>query len=471
MKVAFCITCKDRLQHLRLTLPCNLADNPDPERAKFVLLDYGSKDGLADFVRDEHGADIASGRLAYYRTEAAQFQMSHAKNLAHRCGVAEGGTILVNMDADNFTGVDFAYYLEQAFARHPHSFMWARMIQRCNALCAGGTCLLPKHHRSGHSSLPSDLNSLYPESEHPLSRGISGRIACTAQAFLKTGGYNEKYSAWWADDRDFNARLQKLGYAAREIDRRFLHAIHHSEKLRFREYPYANPGAYDVPVVPDPFTAVVNFGNVGVGAVTRNFCEDVSYLGRIPTRVFGVGMHKTATTSLAAALRILGFDSAHWETPRWARNIWCEMSEHGKSLTMERHYAVADFPITVLYRKLDAAYPGSKFILTIREENDWLRSVEMHWSDRNPHRASWDADCFSHRMHREVYGRQAFDAATMLARYRRHNAEVRAYFKDRPGDLLVLDERSGWAPLCAFLGKPVSAQPYPWENESVGRGE
>ena len=31
------------------------------------------------------------------------------------------------------------------------------------------------------------------------------------------------------------------------------------------------------------------------------------------------------------------------------------------------------------YAQLDRAFPGSKFILTVREKEAWLRSAEVHW--------------------------------------------------------------------------------------------
>jgi hypothetical protein len=50
----------------------------------------------------------------------------------------------------------------------------------------------------------------------------------------------------------------------------------------------------------------------------------------------------------------------------------------------------------------------------------------------------------------------------------RNNFEnrARAYFKDRPKDLLWLDIPSGqgWEKLCPFLGLPVRYDPFPWKN-------
>ena len=33
-----------------------------------------------------------------------------------------------------------------------------------------------------------------------------------------------------------------------------------------------------------------------------------------------------------------------------------------------------------------------------------------------------------------------------------------------PDQLLIWNVREGWKPLCAFLGKPIPAKPFPFEN-------
>lgn len=190
----------------------------------------------------------------------------------------------------------------------------------------------------------------------------------------------------------------------------------------------------------------------------------------IPTRIFGIGMHKTATTSLHEALKILGFDSFHWGKGE-APLIWQEMISLGRSKTLEQWYALSDLPIPLLYKELDKAYPGSKFILTVRDENDWLKSVERLWSyERNATRKLWDIYPFSNHIHTVLYGTKDFNAAVFLERYRRHNREVKEYFKDRPLDLLVFDIPAAgwyrWNELCWFLGVPVPDVPFPWGNRT-----
>ena len=300
-----------------------------------------------------------------------------------------------------------------------------------------------------------------------LPRGIMGRIVCTAKNFLKAGGYDEKFQDWSPDDKDFNLRLRLLGCEAVEIENEFLDAIRHNDKIRFREYPHAEREAeyYDTPRVHDKRSACVNGGNIGCGIVFRNWeFDDSIALRPIPTRIFGIGYQKTATTSLHHALDILGFESAHWKSAHWAKAIWQEMSRQGYSNTLEKSYALCDFPIALLYRQLDAAYPGSKFVLTVRDTKDWLDSVRAHWEPAiNKFRAGWDSDPFSNRVHHLAYGREDFDAETMAARYEAHNLEVRQYFRKRWSDLLVMNMSAGagWPELCSFLNQPKPNQEYP----------
>lgn len=431
--IAFCTTCKGRTQHLELTLPKNLADNHDYPHTKFIVLDYNSPDHLTQYLRS-FPAHIESGQLTVYQSQApGPFQMAHAKNMAHRCGILEGADILVNLDADNYTGQGFAHYIARKFRESEDIFLWAKMVRG------------------------------------EMTRGINGRIVVTRQEFLNVGGYDERYSTWSPDDKDFNLRLRRLGYRAEEIDPCYLHAVSHNDKMRFKEYKHVSAAGYgdndQSETVHSSTTTVVNWGKIGCGTVYRNFDLGTPIeLRPVPTRIFGIGMHKTATTSLHTALHILGVDSAHWKTAHWAKAIWMEMMEQGRSKTLERSYALSDLPITMLYKELDKAYPGSKFILTVRNEGSWLRSVENHWShERNPFRHQWSNDPFTHKAHKILYGQKGFDAALFLARYRRHNDEVKEYFKDRPGDLLILDMDNGhgWPELCGFLGVPVPEVPYP----------
>lgn len=441
MRVALTTTCKGRLNHLSLTLPKNLADRGSHADAVNVVLDYNDRDGLGDYIQRAHSRDLDSGALVYYRTEDPEkFAMAHAKNMAHRCGLLEGGQIIVNVDADNWCGQDFPHYVNRRFVEADQNYEAVFLGTRGN-------------HRG-----PGDLTRV------KTPPGCFGRIAVSRDAFRQSGGYDEVFSGWSPDDKDFAMRVANLGYGWRQIHPSYLSAIKHGTGLRFKDYEH-NEFDETETLTNRQHMRVTNYGNVGTGVVFRNFSSDPIELKPLPTRIFGVGLHKTGTTSLAQAFRILGYDAAHWESPHWARYVWDEMLESGTSRTLEMHYALCDLPIPLLYRHLDQGYPNSKFILTLRDEDAWIKSIEVHWKAM---RGDWDNDVFSNQIHRQLYGTTEFDEPVFRARYRRHNEEVLSYFEKRPDDLLVLriEENTSMNELCRFLGHPPVNRRFPHRHRS-----
>lgn len=437
--IAFCTTAKGRLDHVKKTLPRNISDNPG---SIFVLLDYNSNDGLAEYISENFQSEMTECRLAYYQfKENVSFQMSHAKNMVSRCAILEGADILVTTDADNYAGQGFERFISDNM--EPGVF-----------LCPD----FPK------------IKSL-PHGKGRPQRGYAGRLAINAHDFIKMGGYNETFNTWRGEDIDMIARLQRLEYTMRFIDNRFLEAIPHTAEVRFKEYPHAQ--AFETQgewkIIYDQAQTVLNNGKIGCGTVYRNFSTTPIEIEPVPTRIFGIGLHKTATSSLHKAFQTFGFDSLHWGTNKKAWRIWNEMNNIGRSTVIERNYSLCDLPIPMLYLKLDLAYPNSKYILTIRDESSWLKSVEGLFDPKRNPWYDWDKQPYSHQIHEALYGRKDFDADTFLATYRRHNSQVMEYFKDRPDDLLVMnmDNGAGWEGLCAFLNQPVPSVPYPKEFVTV----
>jgi hypothetical protein len=167
---------------------------------------------------------------------------------------------------------------------------------------------------------------------------------------------------------------------------------------------------------------------------------------RAGKKVFGIGLSRTGTWSLTSALAALGFRALHF--PVNLKQI-------------DNHDALTDTPIAADFETLDLLYPGSKFIYTTRELDDWLESCRALWLRRQ---AVFDRSSLVSGFHRRLYGGTGFDPARFVAAYRRHDDRVRSYFRDRPEDLLVLDICSGdaaWEPLCSFLGVPVPDAPFP----------
>jgi Sulfotransferase domain len=177
-------------------------------------------------------------------------------------------------------------------------------------------------------------------------------------------------------------------------------------------------------------------------------------------KVFGLGLIKTGTSSLREALKLLGYKALHGgplETMKLVQQS-IDAGEPMLSNLDPEYNAFADvFGVTHYFYLADVQYPGSRFILTVRDLDQWLESRRRHTEKNRQLKAAgrYRGDLL------EV------DLDAWEAEYRRHEAVVRAYFADRPDDLLVYDLAGGkgWGPLCAFLGQPVPDAPFPRANE------
>jgi hypothetical protein len=228
----------------------------------------------------------------------------------------------------------------------------------------------------------------------------------------------------------------------------------------------------------------------------------------VPRRVWGIGLTRTGTTSLAAALNQLGYRTVHW--PTTAQLLWGAVP------------SATDESVAAVYKYLDFVHPGSKFILSERDEESWIRSVRKHRAKQHaffsnakqlsdafnytgPGPSVFDTfeygghnDVFRQLLHtalrvkdgrpglahiqRErdrlvewaftqtsLYGTFAFDEDRFREGYRRHHADVSAYFRDRPDDFLRLriSDGEGWEKLCPFLGIPMLDIPFPRVNTAL----
>ena len=120
---------------------------------------------------------------------------------------------------------------------------------------------------------------------------------------------------------------------------------------------------------------------------------------------------------------------------------------------VERFDAFRDNPWPILYRDLDRLVPGSRFILTTRDLDSWVRSAVGHFGNDDTPMRAWIYGAAHPLGNEDVY----------RDRHARHVAEVREHFRGRPGDFLelALVEGEGWEKLCAFLGAPLPGVPFP----------
>jgi Sulfotransferase domain len=188
-------------------------------------------------------------------------------------------------------------------------------------------------------------------------------------------------------------------------------------------------------------------------------------------RIFGIGLSRTATSSLTSALTLLGYWSVHCpEDESSRRELMAHFAAGGDRLrlsVLEGLDAVTDSPIAASYEALDASYPGSKFILTTRERESWLRSYRAFWEGVvGPYlqaRPDEPNAQYITAFHEELYGKASFDEKLFSRVYDEHVQRVHEHFRDRPADLLTIDLCDGgrWKPLCEFLRLPVPDLPFP----------
>jgi tetratricopeptide (TPR) repeat protein len=201
-------------------------------------------------------------------------------------------------------------------------------------------------------------------------------------------------------------------------------------------------------------------------------------------KVFCIGRNKTGTTSVEAVLAMLGFRmgnqaKAEMLIEDWAQRDFNRIIEFCRSAD-----AFQDIPFSLpnTFQALDRAFPGSKFILTVRTTpEDWFNSVtrfhtKIVGKGRLPTAA--DLQAFPYRVPGWLWRNQelvyGIDADTLYsehiykAHYIEHNRQVIGYFKHRPSDLLVLnlaDENSAER-LCSFLGFSGEGMKMPHLNRS-----
>jgi hypothetical protein len=175
-------------------------------------------------------------------------------------------------------------------------------------------------------------------------------------------------------------------------------------------------------------------------------------------KVFCIGLNKTGTSSLHEALSLLGYRSLHWGGPETHERIMRAMDDRKPMLEYldPEPDAISDvLAVTYYFYLADLEYPGSKFVLTLRDMDEWLDSRRRHVERNQQMKQTGEYDGSFLTVDRD----------TWAVEYRRHEAVVRTYFESRPADLLCFRPADGnWEPLCAFLGHPVPDGPFPWEN-------
>jgi hypothetical protein len=191
-------------------------------------------------------------------------------------------------------------------------------------------------------------------------------------------------------------------------------------------------------------------------------------------KVFGIGIHKTGTTTLRDMLKLLGYKmcpqvKAYRKVENWIDKDYSTIIEFAKP-----YEAFQDSPwcFPKFYEKLDNAFINSKFILTIRDSYDWLESYRGQLDKldyMNSGRKEWlvFGKYTAKDLNKIIYNCLPTNQKSFLKNkdkflkvYNKHNKDVVSYFKnkyrkDYNKKLLVVNWASGdgWAEILGFVQK------------------
>lgn len=177
-------------------------------------------------------------------------------------------------------------------------------------------------------------------------------------------------------------------------------------------------------------------------------------------KIIGVGLNKTGTKTLRRYLERWGFDHRSFDLDSFNRYRAGEI-EHVLQ-EMERHDSFEDWPWPLLFREADERFPGSKFILTVRESPDaWYRSL-CKMAVRMGPMSDFEEHIYGYAMphgHKEEHV-EFYDA---------HNTAVAEHFSGRPEQLLTIcwERGDGPAELATFLGMDLEPGTSAHVNQSA----
>jgi len=202
------------------------------------------------------------------------------------------------------------------------------------------------------------------------------------------------------------------------------------------------------------------------------------------SKVFCIGFGKTGTTTLEQVLADFGYDLGDQEAGEflvddYSQGNWEPIIDFCRSAD-----AFQDVPFCLPYTWLilHEHFPDARFVLTVREPDDWYDSLINHHSTafgdgKNPPT--------SEQLKRALYrGKHAgfvyksvkaiwknddddlYNRAAMVGAIQRHNEDVRHFFKGKNNFIEISVENApDYQKLAAFLEIPTTGTAFPHLNK------
>lgn len=182
-------------------------------------------------------------------------------------------------------------------------------------------------------------------------------------------------------------------------------------------------------------------------------------------KIFQIGFNKCGTHSINNLFNEnTNLKSIHWDYGKLAKSIMQNLNSNKKLLSecYEKYRVFTDMECCFIspteqyewffafkhFEKFDKQYPNSKFILNIRNINNWIDSRLSHSSysvlDSNGNIVSnkysyWERYSFwlSKKLNKDIYKEDLIKI--WEKEFEDHYFKVKSYFKNRPRDLLVFN--------------------------------
>ena len=183
-------------------------------------------------------------------------------------------------------------------------------------------------------------------------------------------------------------------------------------------------------------------------------------------KIFIIGFNKTGTRTLHNYFQENNIPSLHWEYRRLAKRIAANDLEDKPLLDGYDNYTVysdmedhinLNFVHVTHFKQLDVQYPNSKFILNIRDVENWIKS-------RNNHMDGKYADYFCYRLeiNRDVLN------DLWREEFCQHYNNVVEYFMDTDKLLIYDIEKDSVEKLNAFFPEhKLDSKKYTHEGKTI----
>jgi hypothetical protein len=205
-------------------------------------------------------------------------------------------------------------------------------------------------------------------------------------------------------------------------------------------------------------------------------------------RLIGAGLPRTATTTQMIMLETLGLPCYHMRD--MMADLTTSVPQFRKALEGDADWdeifdgkeSEVDWPASYHWRELIELYPDAKVLLSVRDADSWLRSMQntinqvffgdglLHNLSRaqyaiDPVYASWIDLLFEMNWgERGAWAGTNGDPEKMAVKMQEWNQAV---IDTVPSErLLVWSPKDGWEPLCELLEVPVPDMPVPHVNDT-----